>query len=402
MADRSNESLTRRVRSVLGAAGGGRHASEQMPSSLAEDDEELAARREQTRQNWLLASLLFIGGGVGAILPDALHTPSHPPTIYLLPLLAIVSGIVLLAIRRPHAPPVAAHHRDRRLDRDRVDGGFRRPALRHLLHVHRHLRGLRLPRSPLDRRPHRLRGAAFVRPALYADETARDSLLRGLILVPTLFIAGITVAFLRERLEASEERYRDLSERDPLTGVGNYRMLSVRVPQELRRHRRYGHSLALFVIDLDDFKRINDSYGHQRGDAVLQDVGLALMAGVRDHDIVVRQGGDEFAVVAPETDRLAADQLGDRLAAAVGRISADGNAVGCSSGAARFPEDADSLEGLLAVADARLRGAKGAKPSRHSRAEVEPVQLVPEHGVPQRSRRTRTPDRLPGAAASTA
>ena len=239
-------------------------------------------------------------------------------------------------------------------------------------------------------------------PLVYADETARDSLLRGLILVPTLFIAGITVAFLRERLEASEERYRDLSERDPLTGVGNYRMLSVRVPQELRRHRRYGHSLALFVIDLDDFKRINDSYGHQRGDAVLQDVGLALMAGVRDHDIVVRQGGDEFAVVAPETDRLAADQLGDRLAAAVGRISADGNAVGCSMGAARFPEDADSLEGLLAVADARLRGAKGAKPSRHSRDEVEPVQLVPEHGVPREREGRARLSRLPGAAASAA
>ena len=222
-------------------------------------------------------------------------------------------------------------------------------------------------------------------PLVYADETARDSLLRGLVLVPTLFIAGITVAFLRERLEASEERYRDLSERDPLTGVGNYRMLSVRVPQELRRHRRYGHSLALFVIDLDDFKRINDSYGHQRGTQSSQDVGLALMAGVRDHDVVVRQGGDEFAVVAPETDRLAADQLGDRLAAAVGRISADGNPVGCSMGAARFPEDADSLEGLLAVADARLRGAKVAKPSRYSRSEAEPPELVGERGRPETS-----------------
>ena len=77
-------------------------------------------------------------------------------------------------------------------------------------------------------------------PLLYAEESARDGLLRGLILVPTLFIAGITVAFLRERLEASEERYRDLSERDPLTGVGNYRMLSVRVPHELPAIRATG------------------------------------------------------------------------------------------------------------------------------------------------------------------
>ena len=138
------------------------------------------------------------------------------------------------------------------------------------------------------------------------------------------------------------------------------------------------------MIDLDDFKRVNDSYGHQRGDAVLQDVGLALMAGVRDHDIVVRQGGDEFAVVAPETDRFAADRLWRAPRRRSGRISADGDPVGCSMGGARFPEDADSLEGLLAVADARLRGAKGEKPSRYSRSEAEPPELV-ERGRPETS-----------------
>ena len=118
-----------------------------------------------------------------------------------------------------------------------------------------------------------------------------------------MILAGGAVAYLRERLAASEDRYRRLSERDPLTGVGNYRMLSLRVPRELRHHARHGRSLALMVFDLDDFKRINDSYGHQRGDAVLQEVASALLAGVRDHDVVVRQGGDEFAVVAPRAGR---------------------------------------------------------------------------------------------------
>ena len=199
--------------------------------------------------------------------------------------------------------------------------------------------------------------AAFA-PLAYAPELARESLIQGFVLVPTLVLAGGTVAFLRERLAASEDRYRDLSERDPLTEVGNYRMLSVRVPRELRRHARLDRPLALFVIDLDDFKRVNDSYGHQRGDTVLQAVGRALLDGVRDHDIVVRQGGDEFAVVAPETDRLAAEQLASRLCDAVSAISADGNPVGASMGAAHFPRDARTLEGLLAVADARLREAK--------------------------------------------
>ena len=212
-------------------------------------------------------------------------------------------------------------------------------------------------------------------PLLYSDETPRESLLRGLVLVPTIVMAGIAVAFLRERLLASEDRYRDLSERDPLTGVGNYRMLSLHVPRELRRHQRYQHPLVLFVIDLDDFKRINDSYGHQRGDAVLQEIGLALMAGVRDHDIVVRQGGDEFAVVAPETDQRAGELLAERLTAAVRRVSADGRPIGCSMGIARFPEDADSLEGLLAAADARLRDIKADKPARYSRHGDEAVDV---------------------------
>ena len=383
MANRNDTSLIQRVRSALGTAAGGRHASEQMPSSLAEEDEELAAAREQTRQSWLLASLLFVGGGLGAILPDALHVPAHPPAIYLLPLLAIVSGFVCwqvagLASRQWLHVTAAVAALEIALTVGFADERFSTYYTFVAIFVAYVFRDRRWIAAHIG-----FVALLSFAPLLYADESARDGLLRGLVLVPTLLIAGITVAFLRERLETSEERYRDLSERDPLTGVGNYRMLSVRVPQELRRHRRYGHSLALFVIDLDDFKRINDSYGHQRGDAVLQDVGLALMAGVRDHDIVVRQGGDEFAVVAPETDRFAADQLCDRLAAAVGRISADADPVGCTMGAARFPEDADSLEGLLAVADARLRSAKGAKPSRDSRSEAVRSRSVAEHEVPE-------------------
>ncbi len=125
------------------------------------------------------------------------------------------------------------------------------------------------------------------------------------------------------------------------------------------------------MIDLDDFKRINDSYGHQRGDVVLQEVAKALLSGVRDHDIVVRQGGDEFAVVAPETGEEEADRLAERLSAAVHRVSPDGKPMSASMGCARFPEDAETLEGLLAAADARLRGDKSTKPSgRRGRPSV--------------------------------
>ena len=359
-----------RVRSAIAAAAS---PSSRPPPLVPDGDEQLAARREQTRLNWQLAAVLFVGGGAGAVLPDVIHRPEHPPTIFLLPLLAVLSGVVcwLLAGRAPrrwlHIVVVVASL-EIALTAGLAYEGFATYYTFIAIFVAYVFRDRRWIAAHIG-----FAAVLTFAPLFYSDESVREGVMRGLVLVPTLILAGVSVAFLRERLEASEERYRDLSERDPLTGVGNYRMLTVRVPQELRRHRRYGHCLALFVIDLDDFKRINDSYGHQRGDAVLQDVGLALMAGVRDHDIVVRQGGDEFAVVAPETDRIAADQLGDRLALAVGRISADGNPVGCSMGVARFPDDADTLEGLLAVADARLRGAKGTKPSRYARPEEPPV-----------------------------
>jgi diguanylate cyclase (GGDEF)-like protein len=364
-----------RLRSAIAAAAS---PSSQPPPLIPDGDERLAAHREQTRLNWQLAAVLFAGGGLGAVLPDAIHRPQLPATIYLLPLLAFLSGVVcwLLAGRAPrqwlHIVVVIASL-EIALTVGLADEGFATYYTFIAIFVAYVFRDRRWIAAHIG-----LAALLTFAPLLYSEESVRESLMRGLVLVPTLILAGVSVAFLRERLEASEERYRDLSERDPLTGVGNYRMLTVRVPQELRRHRRYGHSLALFVIDLDDFKRINDSYGHQRGDAVLQDVGLALMAGVRDHDIVVRQGGDEFAVVAPETDRIAADQLGDRLTLAVGRISADSNPVGCSMGVARFPEDADTLEGLLAVADARLRGAKGDKPSRYARPVEPPLPAASE------------------------
>ena len=375
MANGRGEGPLGRLRSAIAAA----VSPSSRPLPLVPDgDEQLAARREQTRLNWQLAAVLFVGGGLGAVLPDALHRPEHPATVYLLPLLAFLSGVVcwLLAGRAPrqwlHIVAGVASL-EIALTVALADLSFATYYTFIAIFVAYVFRDRRWIAAHIG-----FAALLTFAPLIYSEESARGILIDSMVLVPTLILAGVSVAFLRERLEASEERYRDLSERDPLTGVGNYRMLTVRVPQELRRHRRYGHSLALFVIDLDDFKRINDSYGHQRGDAVLQDVGLALMAGVRDHDIVVRQGGDEFAVVAPETDRIAADQLGDRLALAVGRISADGNPVGCSMGVARFPEDADTLEGLLAVADARLRGAKGDKPSRYGRSEERAVPAASE------------------------
>jgi diguanylate cyclase (GGDEF)-like protein len=203
---------------------------------------------------------------------------------------------------------------------------------------------------------------AALAPAVYEPETARQTFEQGMVLIPTLFLTAGAITYLREQLEASETRYRRLSERDPLTGVANYRVLTERLPNEVERHRRHDRPLAVLVIDLDDFKRVNDEHGHQDGDRVLQEVAGALMGSVRAHDVVVRHGGDEFSVIAPETDREQAEALADRLRKAITRVSVDGRSLSASTGCAIFPEDGDTVNKLLAQGDLELRGSKDSRP----------------------------------------
>ncbi len=331
------------------------------------DEEALTLRREETRHNYLLAGVLFIGGGFGAVVPDLLHEPAHSATVFLLPLLAVVSGIVVLALagrlrrRWLHALAVVAAL-EVALTVAYADLIF----ATYYTFIAIFAAYVFTSRKAIAAHVGFLSLLAFA-PLVYSDEPSSATLEQASILVPTLVLAAGAVAYLRERLGASEARYRRLSELDPLTGIGNYRMLSMRLPSELRRHGRSGQPLALLVFDLDGFKRVNDSYGHQRGDAVLQAVAGALSDGVRDHDVVVRQGGDEFAVVAPETDEVAAEALAVRLCRAIGRISPDGMQIGASTGLAVYPSDADTLEGLLAVADAQLRGVKDTRETRYAR-----------------------------------
>jgi diguanylate cyclase (GGDEF)-like protein len=310
------------------------------------------------RRYWRLAALLFIGGGLGAAPSDALHQPAHEPTIYLLPLLALVSGAVcwLIAERAPlrwlHLMAVVATV-EIAITVWLADDIF---AIYYVFiaiyaaYVFRERRAIALHVG--------IASAAVLAPMLYEPETARTTLVLGFVLIPTVLITGATVAYLRERLEASERRFRELAERDPLTGVGNYRMLSERLPGELQRHGRHGGRLALIVLDLDDFKRVNDEYGHQRGDRVLQEVAGALIGTVRASDFVVRHGGDEFSIVCPETGRETVEELAGRLREGLADVRVDDRCVEASTGCAVFPDDGRTFHDLLAHADDALRGAK--------------------------------------------
>jgi diguanylate cyclase (GGDEF)-like protein len=136
-----------------------------------------------------------------------------------------------------------------------------------------------------------------------------------------------------EALRESEERYRRLSLIDSLTGLFNSRHLHERLQAELERAARYGRAFSLMVLDCDDFKRINDSYGHLEGDRVLQSLAGVIGHCLRRTDSAYRYGGEEFVVMLPEASGEAAYSLAERLRAGFAAQStqtADGRTMNCT------------------------------------------------------------------------
>lgn len=163
----------------------------------------------------------------------------------------------------------------------------------------------------------------------------------------------------RKRLEA--ELFHQAST-DALTGVNNRRYFLIKGEQELRRVRRFGRDLAVMMLDIDHFKTINDTYGHAVGDVVIQEVMKCCREDLRQTDILGRLGGEEFAVLMPETSLRAAIDTAERLRAHIAgrRISVDGQTLSCtvSIGLAQFHADDAAMEPLLNRADQALYTAK--------------------------------------------
>jgi diguanylate cyclase (GGDEF)-like protein len=161
---------------------------------------------------------------------------------------------------------------------------------------------------------------------------------------------------------------------DELTGLANARQLHATLDRELERSRRFRSPLGLLMLDIDDFKQVNDTYGHQQGDEVLAAVASVLRDLSRDIDTPARYGGEELVVVLPETDSGGAAQLGERMREAIERLRVPmlrGSGqlrVTASFGAASVPESASEKEGLIATADAALYRAKRAGKNRVERA----------------------------------
>ena len=159
-------------------------------------------------------------------------------------------------------------------------------------------------------------------------------------------------------LERTAERMRELAHTDALTGLGNRRQADLWLVREVQRAARYARPFTVLMLDIDHFKRLNDDHGHAAGDRVLVDLASELVGMVRASDAVVRWGGEEFLVLAPETALEDAVQVAELIRRQIAKLPlGEAHRVTVSIGVAAH-RTGDDPESLVARADAALYMAK--------------------------------------------
>jgi diguanylate cyclase (GGDEF)-like protein len=205
---------------------------------------------------------------------------------------------------------------------------------------------------------------AFILVALFSEYWRVNpefavGLLIGLMALPLLYAIQTRRLFqLNERLQSELAFARYAAQHDGLTGLPNRAQFTERLELEVKRSRRTGESFALMYIDLDGFKQVNDTLGHQFGDDLLAAFSARLGEIVRETDLAARVGGDEFAIVLPTIDtRAGLEQFSQRLKLAIREpyaVQGRDTCVNASIGVALFPDDAHNLDDLIRVVDLRM------------------------------------------------
>jgi diguanylate cyclase (GGDEF)-like protein len=161
----------------------------------------------------------------------------------------------------------------------------------------------------------------------------------------------------RNKLEEQAKILHSMSSTDELTGLMNRREVNLRAPELINQAKRYSHTIALLMIDIDHFKKINDTYGHLEGDRVLQELGLRLKTFGRQTDLIARFGGEEFIMLLPDTDAADANLFAERLHKLISEIEVNNTPVTVSIGIT-MSDGSQDLHSLSLQADGALYLAK--------------------------------------------
>jgi diguanylate cyclase (GGDEF)-like protein len=210
-------------------------------------------------------------------------------------------------------------------------------------------------------------------------------------------VGALTLVFnhMVDRLREKRQELERLSVTDGLTGLANHRSLMQRLKEEAIRAGRHKHAFAVIMADVDHFKAYNDEFGHPAGDDVLKRVATLMRESTRTIDCVGRYGGEEFALLLPETDIAGAMEVAERIRGRVEREQFPNRAITLSIGVAEFPNYADTPESIIAVADGALYQAKRAGrnqvvQARKPRRSTSQKQVLP--AAKRQSRATKKKD----------
>lgn len=168
----------------------------------------------------------------------------------------------------------------------------------------------------------------------------------------------IAIALDRARLREKAGEYKTASITDQLTGLLNRRYLEVRLDEEIRRSQRHGYPLSFMMIDVDHFKKYNDTYGHPAGDEALRIVANCLRAALRSADVAARYGGEEFSILLPQTTLSEARLIGERIRKRIETTVFPHQKVTISGGIAAFSPLIDTPQAVIKAADEALFAAK--------------------------------------------